>query len=206
MAHSAPLRNALLRDEEGGVTRAYKTLQPSWRLRQPANRPDTMNSAFRFSHRLTVASEPEEELQGDAPPLAAGINLVKCAVGAGSFSLPAAWKAAGFYASLGLTIALGALATTTACMLTSVERRLSREAGRRLTYPELLIAAFPGRGGAALHAACVGGIVFTSVGVCVAYVDFIVDVLVPLSDCSQLEAMLLLAPIVACLALLRSFK
>jgi len=149
---------------------------------------------------------PEKPKHGDSPPLAVGLNLVKCAVGAGSFSLPAAWKAAGFWAAAVLTSALGALAVATAIMLVQSEKRMSAAVGRRLTYPELLLATFPGRVGVLLHAVAVFGICFTSVGVCVAYVDFIVGVLTSLLKCAASEAMLLLAPFVLLLALLRSFR
>jgi amino acid permease len=153
-----------------------------------------------------IMPRQQEEPQGDSSAWQVAINLIKCAVGAGSFSLPAAWRMAGFWAALGLTVALGALAALTACMLVACERRMSRQAGRHLTYPELLLFTFPGPQGSILHSVAVGGITCTSVGVCVAYVDFIVGVLTGLLHCSQYEVMVLLFPCILGLALLRSFR
>ena len=178
-----------------------------------AIKPDTIRDAYRLSQptvvdgcRLVIPPTDQEESHGDSAPWQVAINLIKCAVGAGSFSLPAAWRAAGFWAALGLTVSLGALAALTACMLVACERRMSHEAGRRLTYPELLLGTFPGRQGSVLHAIAATGITFTSVGVCVAYVDFIVGVLTGLLHRPQYEVMVLLFPIVLGLALLRSFR
>lgn len=187
---------------------------------------DSISSAFQVAHSNPFAawriqaqsgSQPppavpapeggSSPLEGDSSPLAAGINLVKCAVGAGSFSLPVAFKLAGFWPALVLTLSLGALATATAEWLTAAERKKSRELGVRLTYPDLLRACFPGRTGAALAILSLGGIIFTSMGVCVAYVDFIVGALVDIiPNASQGAVMALLYPIVALLALLRSFR
>ena len=58
----------------------------------------------------------------------------------------------------------------------------------------------------ALQGVAIFGIVFTSIGVCVAYVDFIVGVLTKLISCSQYEAMAVLSPFIIALALLRSFR
>ena len=146
---------------------------------QRSVRLDSVGSAFHALHSTPFATSPPraitdaDALEGDSSPLAAGINLVKCAVGAGSFSLPVAFKNAGFWPALFLTFALGALAAMTASWLTAAERTKSRELGRRLTYPELLQATFPGSSGSALSMLSLFGIVFTSVGVSVAYVDFI---------------------------------
>ena len=149
---------------------------------------DTANSAYRSMHRpvqgldgcagiKVTAPNDQAEPQGDgSSSWQVTVNLTKCAVGAGSFSLPAAWRAAGFSAALCLTVALGTLAALTANMIVACELRTSRHAGRRLTYPELLLFTFPGQWGSFLHAIAVGGITLTSVGVCVAYVDFIVGV------------------------------
>ena len=153
-----------------------------------------------------IIPRQQEEPPGDSSPWQVAINLIKCAVGAGSFSLPAAWRLAGIWAALALTVALGALAALTACMLVACERRMSRDAGRRLTYPELLLFTFPGKRGSILHAIAVFGITFTSVGVCVAYIDFIVGVLTGLLRRAQYEVMMLLFPCVLGLALLRSFR
>ena len=179
--------------------------------RNNGSKADTANSAYRSMHSVQkldgcIKPQQQEEVPGDSSPWQVTINLIKCAVGAGSFSLPAAWRIAGFWAALGLTVALGTLAASTACMLVACERRMSREAGRRLTYPELLLFTFPGKQGAIFHAIAVGGITFTSVGVCVAYVDFIVDVLTALLQYSQFEVMMLLFPCVLGLALMRSFR
>mmetsp|Transcript_56665 Transcript_56665/g.168239 ORF Transcript_56665/g.168239 Transcript_56665/m.168239 type:complete len:444 (-) Transcript_56665:221-1552(-) len=181
------------------------------RGRRDSGKADTINSAYRSMHSVQTLDgctipQQQEEPQKDSSPLQVAINLIKCAVGAGSFSLPAAWRQAGFWAALVLTLALGALAALTACMLVACERRMSYQAGRRLTYPELLLITFPGRQGAILHAIAVGGITFTSVGVCVAYVDFIIGVLTELLHCSQYQVMMLLFPCVLGLALLRSFR
>ena len=92
MAHSAPLRGALLNDDAAQhAEQHFNTLAPRWRLREPA-RADNLNSAFRSLHSVPLSAERKQpsDLQGDSPPLSAAINLIKCAVGAGSFSLPAA--------------------------------------------------------------------------------------------------------------------
>ena len=182
--------------------------------RRYSSKADTIRSAYQSMPSVQVQPlegciaprTQREEPQGDSSPWQVAINLIKCAVGAGSFSLPAAWRSAGFWAALGLTMTLGALAALTACMLVACERRLSHQAGRRLTYPELLQVTFPGKQGSILHAIAVGGITFTSLGVCVAYVDFIAGVLTGLTDYSQIEVMMMLFPCVLGLALLRSFR
>jgi amino acid permease len=178
-----------------------------------SGKADTVNAAYESMHSMQmqkldacIVPRQREEPGADSSPWQVAINLIKCAVGAGSFSLPAAWRIAGFWAALGLTMAFGVLAALTACMLVDCERRMSQQAGRRLTYPELLLYTFPGKPGPILHLIAMLGITFTSVGVCVAYVDFIIGVLTGLLRCSQFEAMVLLFPCVLGLALMRSFR
>ena len=179
-----------------------------------SRKADTPQSAYRSMHSVQgldgcmIKVAPIDLQEPLSSPWQVAVNLIKCAVGAGSFSLPAAWRAAGFWAAFGLTMAFGYLAALTACMLVACEHRMSRQAGRHLTYPELLLFTFPGKWGSFLHAMAVGGIIFTSVGVCVAYVDFIVGVLNGLVDYSQHEVTIhvILFPCVLGLALMRSFR
>ena len=184
-------------------------------VRRWNRKADTIESAYQSSHsvqdldkcRIKFAPiDQEKSRESLSSPWQGAVNLIKCAVGAGSFSLPAAWRAAGFWAAFGLTMAFGALAALTACMLVACEHRMSRQAGRHLTYPELLSFTFPGKWGSFLHAIAVGGITCTSVGVCVAYVDFIVGVLAGLVNCSEQGVKIILFPCVLGLALLRSFR
>ena len=87
--------------------------------RRFSGKADTIGSAYRSMHSVQtldgcIIPRQQEEPQGDSSPWQVAINLIKCAVGAGSFSLPAAWRIAGLWAALGLTLALGALAALTA--------------------------------------------------------------------------------------------
>ena len=56
-------------------------------------------------------------------PVSVGVNLFKCAVGAGSFSLPAAFKTGGFWATFILIFVLGFLAWYTVSLLALAERK-----------------------------------------------------------------------------------
>ena len=178
-------------------------------------RLDSIGSAFQLAHSNPFSTPPKREpvgedgdaLEGDTSPLAAGINLVKCSVGAGSFSLPIAFKIVGFWPAFVLTFVLGGLAAFTASWLTRAERIKSREVGRRLTYPELLQLTFPGSAGNALAALSLFGIIFTSMGVTVAYVDFIKGALTTvIPSATDATVMALMFPVVSMLALLRSFR
>mmetsp|Transcript_28575 Transcript_28575/g.92697 ORF Transcript_28575/g.92697 Transcript_28575/m.92697 type:complete len:592 (-) Transcript_28575:31-1806(-) len=57
-------------------------------------------------------------------PIQAAIALIKCAIGAGSFSLPGAFKNGGLVASFFTTIALGALSAYTVDLLARSERQM----------------------------------------------------------------------------------
>jgi len=137
-----------------------------------------------------------------------GVSMVKCALGAGSFTLPAAFLNGGLYLSFAMLVFCGGLAGYTLNLLAHCERRVSalcsspeeKESGfvetsdptrpprRKLTYPELGREAFPelslttssGTVYNALEMIIFGGIVATSVGVGAAYIDFITATLADL--------------------------
>lgn len=59
-------------------------------------------------------------------------------MGAGTFGVPAAFRAGGLWATAVGTIVLGALAAYTFCTLADAEKRHARRNnGKRLTYPEV---------------------------------------------------------------------
>eukprot|EP00947_MAST-08B_sp_MAST-8B-sp1_P005989 g5989.t1 len=160
---------------------------------------------------------------GGLPPLAVGINLIKCAVGAGSFSLPQAFASGGVWVTFVLTFVLGALAAYTVSLLATAElqyRAMQPRGTMPLTYPQLAKVAF-GRLGTPAMIICLFGVVVTSLGVCAVYIDFICGAVV---DMTRLPAPTVVGPSAAtdpCLqpqqqgdlvnreaggALLRSFK
>ena len=115
------------------------------------------------------------------------INLVKCLLGTGSFSLPHAFRQMGVVGG-GLTLCVfGALDVYTMQLLVWAERRAVLatatnaaesdrygRAPRRLTYPALVATLFAGVRGAAVASRLVAlMIVLTSFGACAAYLLFI---------------------------------
>lgn len=72
-------------------------------------------------------------------PYKVGLNLIKCAVGAGSFSLPKAFQMGGLWGSSVGTVILGGLAAYTFCILADAEKFHARKDRyqRRLTYPQV---------------------------------------------------------------------
>ena len=115
------------------------------------------------------------------------INLVKCLLGTGSFSLPHAFRQMGVVGG-GLTLCVfGALDVYTMQLLVHAERRAVLatatnaaesdrygRAPRRLTYPALVATLFAGVRGAAVASRLVAlMIVLTSFGACAAYLLFI---------------------------------
>lgn len=72
-------------------------------------------------------------------PWKVGLNLIKCAVGAGSFSLPEAFKEGGVWGSSVGTVILGGLAAYTFCILADAEKHFARKDryNRRFTYPQV---------------------------------------------------------------------
>ena len=150
-------------------------------------------------------------ISGELGRTSVSINLIKCAVGAGSFSLPAAFLHSGFWAGIILCCFLGLLAATTVDMLAAVERRLSSVAGTRLRYPDLALLAFNDWRGRALRIACLVGVLSTSLGVCSVYVIFISSELTAVLAGSQytttpIDVAYMMSPFILGLALLRSFK
>ncbi|KAJ1459967.1 transmembrane amino acid transporter protein-domain-containing protein [Pelagophyceae sp. CCMP2097] len=158
----------------------------------------------------------DETDESKSSPLGAGLAMFKCAVGAGSFALPYAFSKVGWALGIGLTFALAALSTYTILLLINAEREIvDRQGGKRLSYPALAGAAFPGAvlGGVnAAHAGCLAGVVATCLGVCAAYLDFCAGVLPPLlirlfgGDWTPAAAALLVAPAVFALACVDSKK
>jgi amino acid permease len=176
-------------------------------------------SLLALASRGSVASGPAQAVPDPSTglsPVSVGINVVKCAVGAGSFSIPAAFLSGGFTVGIVSTIMLGVVGAFTAVLLLRAELyvRLRRmRAGFRdneeLTYPALAFHAFGGRAGWCMQSLCVFGVVVTSLGVCAAYVDFIGEALHQLDALRSYDPKILTVatfPIVLGLALLRTFK
>jgi hypothetical protein len=90
--------------------------------------------------------------------------------------LPYAFSKVGWALGIGLTFGLAALSSYTVTLLINAERTIfDRQGGRRLSYPALAGAAFPGAvvgGFNAAHSACLFGVVATCLGVCAACVPF----------------------------------
>jgi amino acid permease len=183
-----------------------------------SRRKDSSSIAFSTSHRFSSVEPSRDDYDEQSQPLISGelsimsvsINLIKCAVGAGSFSLPNAFLKAGFFAGIVLCLALGLLAAFTVHLLTTVERRLASEIGHRLRYPDLALLAFNDWRGSALRYMCLFGVMATSLGVCAVYVIFISsqlqEIITGLATTSLLEIGCMLSPFIIGLALLRSFK
>ena len=216
-----------------------------------ASRGDSLDAAFAsFGYGSRTRSQHRQPSTGDAgdggdgdpaggdggglPPLAVGINLIKCAVGAGSFSLPQAFASGGVWVTFVLTFVLGALAAYTVSLLATAElqyRAMQPRGAMPLTYPQLAKVAF-GRLGTPAMIVCLFGVVVTSLGVCAVYIDFICGAVVDMTrlpaptvvgpsaatdPCLQppqqgaarfsiYEVALATSPLVVGLALLRSFK
>ena len=188
-------------------------------------RTDSSSVAFSRSHRFsssillpasstttdtTDTTDQQPIVPGELSPTSVSINLIKCAVGAGSFSLPSAFLKAGFWAGIILCCTLGLLASFTVHLLTTVERRLASEVGHRLRYPDLALLAFNDWRGKALRYLCLFGVMSTSLGVCAVYVIFISsqlqEIVAGLASTNTLEVAFMLSPFIVGLALLRSFK
>ena len=182
-----------------------------------SRRSDSSRFAFAQSHRFSSPSPPSSPtstttslIPGELGQVSVSVNLIKCAVGAGSFSLPAAFLHAGFWAGCLLCIFLGVLAAVTVDMLTQTERYLSNIAGHRVRYPDLALLAFKDNWkGPALRATCLFGVLCTSLGVCAVYVIFISTQLANIvgsAETTQMDVAFMLSPFIVGLALLRSFK
>ena len=159
------------------------------------------------------------------PAISVAINLIKCAVGAGSFSLPHAFMMGGVWIVFLLTFVLGALSAYTVSLLSTAELRFRFRGDRNgdtspLTYPALARHAVGGKCGLFAAVLCVGGVILTSVGVCAVYIDFITGAIAPMSGfnatlqgcnagaacISPQTVALASSPFVIALAMLRSFK
>ena len=176
-------------------------------------------SLLALASRGSAASGPVKPVQHPSAglsPIAVGINVVKCAVGAGSFSVPAAFLSGGFTTGIVSTLLLGVVGAFTSVLLTKAELyvRLRRmragfQENEELTYPALAFHAFGGRVGSCMQGLCVFGVVVTSLGVCAAYVDFIGEALQQLDalrSFSPKHLTMSTFPVVLSLALLRTFK
>jgi amino acid permease len=152
------------------------------------------------------------------------INLIKCAVGAGSFSLPFAFVQTGIVFGAVSLVVFGIVAAYTMGLLADAEKTAIRLRGAllndvekpstqpqpRMTYPEMMEALFPAAsicGRNILSDLVAATIMLTSVGVSIAYCLFIVTTFSkePFSISVDVIILLLCAP-VAALAQLRSFK
>ena len=153
------------------------------------------------------------------------INLVKCAVGAGSFSLPFAFVQTGIIFGAISLVVFGAVAAYTMGLLADAEKQAVHLRGsllaedvekspdqqqQRMTYPEMMGTLFPGAtfcGQNVLQILVTTMIVLTSLGVSIAYCLFIVTTFskAPFSLGVDAIVLLLIVP-VAALAQLRSFK
>eukprot|EP00466_Bigelowiella_natans_P011865 jgi/Bigna1/79492/fgenesh1_pg.62_\ len=94
---------------------------------------------------------------GDVAPFGVGLNLVKCAVGAGSFTFPFAFTQTGIVCGIIGIILFAVMAAYTMKLLADAEKKFlmirdyrpieSPETGKpsrnRLTYPELMRTAYP---------------------------------------------------------------
>ena len=191
----------------------------SSRFSRSHKRTDSSRVAFTQSHRFSTTSNLSHYsdssttntlVPGELNQTSVSINLIKCAVGAGSFSLPAAFLHAGFWAGILLCCFLGLLAAVTVDMLSAAERHLSSAAGHRLRYPDIALLAFKDDWrGPMLRNACLFGVLATSLGVCAVYVIFIstqITNIVGSDTTTQMDVALMLSPIIVGLALLRSFK
>lgn len=165
--------------------------------------------------------------------LQASINLVKCAIGAGSFSLPFAFKEGGLGFSFVGTLFLGWISAYTVNILAQSERRVwhkheAQEMGlvlstpspqpsekSKFTYAELGRQVFPTfevhlwgeRYLNIMEAIIYAGIALTGLGVCAAYVDFITSTIPTVfTALTPVTTTLILAPIFWGLSLLRSYK
>eukprot|EP00656_Telonema_subtile_P041664 TRINITY_DN4690_c0_g1_i1.p1 TRINITY_DN4690_c0_g1~~TRINITY_DN4690_c0_g1_i1.p1 ORF type:complete len:517 (-),score=75.69 TRINITY_DN4690_c0_g1_i1:158-1708(-) len=178
-------------------------------LASGADRDDTFDSWLRSTTRLGFLQTPERQAKDDKlGPGHVGVNILKCAVGAGSFSLPYAFRNAGMWAGVVLTCVLGLLCYYTINLLVDAERMYARSQcplNTRLTYPALCRHVF-GRAGPAVELFVKVAIGCIALGACAAYVDFITSTLVEMgTHLSHTEAtVLILGPIIG-LVLLRSF-
>ena len=164
------------------------------------------------------------------------INLVKCAIGAGSFALPAAFVQVGMVFGIILLVAFGMVAAYTMGLLADAEKYAVLSGGpasaasadghkpilehdveshppqdrERLTYPQVMRVLFPDAtvfGYNALSAIVTVAIILTSVLVSVAYVLFISTTFHADPFNIRVDYVILLLVVpVALLAQLRTFK
>lgn len=254
-ANSAPLAAALLQYENSPERRRNTAplagmFNQSTTTSERSDRASAMwpsSHSFLFENPPPATGDPEkgyEAHEGIHTPHVI-INLVKCAVGAGSFSLPDAFVKTGLLAGIvglilfgtvgGYTMTLLADAEKAAIELLQCRRREAAEKGdsndnegdeavpiassalevlegeapvTRLTYPELVEVLFPTMrlcGRHILADIVYMAIILTSIGVCVAYVLFILSTLKDAFGVDvDLTLLVLFIPILG-LALLRSF-
>lgn len=140
------------------------------------------------------------------------VNMVKCAVGAGSFGVPSAFKGEGLWGGVVGTIILGMLSAHTIVLLANAEKHLVRTRGslRRYTYPEVARLMFPkvAIGGVNLVEVLVYfGMCLSSIGVCSVYAVFIIQTFPAVfHQVKQWYVEAAIGPMMLGLALVRSYK
>merc|ERR1712166_488716 len=202
---------------------------PTSHLRS-CHRKDSVWVANSTSHSLFFAPVVSDKSDGSTEGLQSShviINLVKCAVGAGSFSLPFAFVQTGIVFGAISLVVFGAVAAYTMGLVADAEKQAVHLRGalladdvekspdqqqqqRRMTYPEMMGTLFPGAticGQNLLQILVTTMIVLTSLGVSIAYCLFIVTTFskAPFSLGVDAIVLMLIVP-VAALAQLRSFK
>eukprot|EP00658_Telonema_sp_P-2_P018191 TRINITY_DN17137_c0_g1_i3.p1 TRINITY_DN17137_c0_g1~~TRINITY_DN17137_c0_g1_i3.p1 ORF type:complete len:317 (+),score=65.65 TRINITY_DN17137_c0_g1_i3:49-999(+) len=180
------------------------------RLSSPPARADTITSAMYSSTRLGLLGSTDDTGEQGLSGAHVSVNILKCAIGAGSFSLPHAFKAAGLWAGVTITLLLGLASFYTVNLLVDAEKIYSRiqcPPGTQLSYPELCRKVFAPKGAGRTAEAVVNlAICCIALGACAAYLDFICETLTELhTDLSRAEATFLVVPVVLGLVLLRSF-
>lgn len=153
-----------------------------------------------------------EEADYGVSPFHTSINIVKCAVGAGSFGVPQAFMQEGLWGGLVGTFLLGAMAAYTITLLCHAEKYLvfkSPSKKHRYTYPEIARALFPRM--VIGNVNCLEVLVYfsmclSSIGVCGIYGIFILQTFPEVYSCNQFYIIIFLAITMLLLALLRSFK
>eukprot|EP00164_Ancoracysta_twista_P001899 GFYU01002495.1.p1 GENE.GFYU01002495.1~~GFYU01002495.1.p1 ORF type:complete len:466 (+),score=124.85 GFYU01002495.1:99-1400(+) len=150
-----------------------------------------------------MSGTPRAVKLATASPWQAGLNLVKCVVGAGSFALPIAFKNSGLILGIISLIIIGAVSGYTMTLIARIETDLGKNYHNKLlTYVEV---------GRLVFGPIIGGIIFVgivgvSVGVCAAYTAFVASQLVAVFDGTMHDMTLVTCACIAALAQLRSFK
>mmetsp|Transcript_10570 Transcript_10570/g.25826 ORF Transcript_10570/g.25826 Transcript_10570/m.25826 type:complete len:502 (-) Transcript_10570:174-1679(-) len=183
-----------------------------------------LTSSLNFEHPTNLALAQIED-RGDVKLSGVVINMIKCAVGAGSFSFPFAFTQTGIVGGIISLILFAVMAGYTMRLLADSEKRFVLEKCQsrlasfqaeldsvripRLTYPELMREAFPNAkifGNNYMVGFLYAMIIFTSVGVSVAYVLFILSTLNHGFGWDTSYIILVITAPLLILALIQSFK